>query len=451
MKKKRIVGVTLVVVGVLVGAALFAATRDTGPPLLTRDTDVTARTFDAKRLLVASDADMAATAYVDGVLDRIQGTQDALSLITLADLSTPVSASAANSVAAWPGTLDVSPDGNAAYVVETFGSVPANVDTIESTHTGFLPGHLLTTIDISGAAPRVVRTDDVGTNPTSVHCASDGKWLAIATTDDATPLTFVLLDRGIPTELRRPMLTLPAVARPAGTSGLSYARLSPDGRTIALHIASTWVVFGEIVFDAQNLPSSVRLGAPIKAGKYISVGRWSPEGRYYIVADTDWGPDPGDSLRAGPGRLVAIDVHARTIASSASVSFGPEGFDVNRAGDLFVVVNMERTYAPERLPYSLIPRHLQASLSLVAFDTMSGALQTVDGPLAFDGMLPEDAVFDRDGDLIAVAIFQDRKDAPKDGWVEFFSVERSGAVPRLSRTGKRIRMPRGVHDLAVAY
>lgn len=39
--------------------------------------------FSGQRLLVASDANMAATAYTDGVLDRVPGVEDALSVIDL--------------------------------------------------------------------------------------------------------------------------------------------------------------------------------------------------------------------------------------------------------------------------------------------------------------------------------------------------------------------------------
>jgi hypothetical protein len=87
----------------------------------------------------------------------------------------------------------------------------------------------------------------------------------------------------------------------------------------------------------------------------------------------------------------------------------------------------------------------------VSFNAGSGELHTVDGPLAFDAVLPEDAVFDRDASMLAVAIFNDRVENPKDGWIELFAIDRSQGMPKILPTGQRIRMPRGVHDLAVAY
>jgi hypothetical protein len=53
--------------------------------------------------------------------------------------------------------------------------------------------------------------------------------------------------------------------------------------------------------------------------------------------------------------------------------------------------------------------------------------------------------------MLAVAIFNERSDKPKDGSIALFAIDRSGHTPKIVPTGKRIRMPRGVHDLAVAY
>jgi hypothetical protein len=55
------------------------------------------------------------------------------------------------------------------------------------------------------------------------------------------------------------------------------------------------------------------------------------------------------------------------------------------------------------------------------------------------------------GDMVAVAIFHDDVEAPSQGWVEFFAIDKSGEVPRLVPTGQRLSMPRGAHDLAVDH
>jgi hypothetical protein len=129
------------------------------------------------------------------------------------------------------------------------------------------------------------------------------------------------------------------------------------------------------------------------------------------------------------------------------VSLSPEGFDMNRAGDLVAVVNMERTYLPEAMPYRLFGRRHKASLSLIGFDGASGALSALDGPVAFEGVLPEDAVFDADGDMLAVAVFNGKATSPDAGWIAWFRVDREGGKAVLVPLSHRSPTPRGAHDL----
>jgi len=270
----------------------------------------------------------------------------------------------------------------------------------------------------------------------------------------------VILDHSIPVEVRHPHLALPVVPPPPpeateveSLAGVFYVRIAPNGHTIAMHIQSAYLVLGEVIFDAAGHPSDIRVGPALHLAKCMSVGRWSLDGRYYIVSDTQWGPKPADTFYAGPGELVSIAVEdvSGKVVSKATVSLGPEGMEVSRDGTLFVAVNMERTYLPDSFPFNFAARHRRASLSLVSFDARNGELRTVDGPLALDGVLPEDAAFDRDGNMLAVAVFNDRIERPLDGWIALFAIDRSHGSPQIVPTGRRIRMPRGVHDLAVAY
>ena len=112
---------------------------------------------------------------------------------------------------------------------------------------------------------------------------------------------------------------------------------------------------------------------------------------------------------------------------------------------------MERTHLPVSFPLRLIPRRGHASLSLVRFDPATGALAPVDGPVAFVAVLPEHAVFDRDGATVTVTSFHGQGAQPLAGSVAFFRVDRTGAAPRIVPTGEHRATPRGSHDLAVCY
>jgi len=462
MTKEHLV-IFIIVLSIFAGLGSWVYTRaaDNRPDYVYRDIDSTQRSFDVRGLYAISDLDMVGTSYSNGVLKPISGAFDVLSRVDVAQLRAQSSSErVSNSVTGWPGTLELSPNAKHAYVIETLGAAPKNVDSVKDVYTELDKGTLLTTLAVQeNKAPRIVDLREVGPTPFSVHPAPNGRWLVITVRDDTSPFAFVILKDGVPTEVRRPSIALPAVPKPKLSAeqlqayvGASFARISPDGLTLATHIYSSHVTFGEIVFDADKLPIDVRFGPTLAAGKFISVGRWSLDGRHYVIADTGWGPN-GSAMLAGPGQLtsIALDKLNGKIVSSATVSLGPEGMEMNRAGDLFVAVNMERTWSPGPSSKEDAARRLEASLSLVSFNAVTGSLHTVDGPIAFKSVLPEDAVFDRDGDMLAVATFNDRVESPQDGWIELFSIDRSKGSPQVFPTGKRISLPRGVHDLAVAY
>jgi hypothetical protein len=452
----------MVAVPLSLSCAVWLLLASKGRPYVMRAAIASSHRFDARTLLVATDADMVGTSYADGILHPLNGAYDAVSRVALDEKTSYTSeATITNSVTAWPGTLELSPDGQHAYVIESRGPAPARVDRVRNVHKDLAVGRLLTTIDAgSSARPSVVRQDDIAVDPTSVHVAPQGAWLIVAARDAGSPITFVILQGGVPVEVRHPQVRLPAVPPPPKAAsdlesldGVSYARIAPNGHTIAMHIQSTYLVLADVIFDEAGRPSGIRLGAVTQPAKCMSVGRWTSDGRFYVVSDTQWGPTPGDTFVAGDGQLVSIAVDGLNskVVSTVAVSLSPEGMEMSRDETLLVAVNMERTYMPESVPFSWIPRRKQASLSLVSFDARTGKLGALDGPVGFDAVLPEDAVFDRNADMLAVAVFNDRIEQPEAGWIEMFEIDRSSGVPRIIPTGERIRTPRGAHDLAVAY
>jgi hypothetical protein len=445
MAKQRLAQAALLI-GVLAGCSA-------GPELETRASDPSGASFDGRALLVLSDADMAGTAYADGDL-KPAGQADALAI-----LRSPIGAgdeariAASNSVMGWPGALDASRDGRFAYVVETRGPAPAGATTFKGgVNAGMPKGRLLTAIDLAEfAAPRIVGTLDVGEEPTSVHVAPSGRFALISRKEDPSPVAAVMLDDGAPTRV----LPIPFVlgvkpARP-DDRGASFVRLAPNGVDFVLNIANTHLQFARLVFGPDGAPAGAQPnGPPIPVGKWISTLRWSPDGRHLLVADVAWSPSQLGAVLNGAGQVLSVAFDAdgeHRVVSSLQVSLSPEGMDINRTGDLVAVVNMERTYLPESMPYRLFGRRERSSLSLVGFDEATGRLSAVDGPVAFEGVLPEDVVFDADGDMIAVAVFHGKEEAPQAGWVAYFRVDRSGAAPRLVPTGQRMPTTRGAHDL----
>ena len=127
------------------------------------------------------------------------------------------------------------------------------------------------------------------------------------------------------------------------------------------------------------------------------------------------------------------------------MGLSPEGFAISPDNSLIATVNMRRTYLPNYIPAWRGKPY--SSLSLVKFDSDSGQLTNID-EYGFEGLLPEQVTFDAEGKSLAVVIFNYREPSPKTGAVEFWNVV-SGNKPRLERTGYKIDVVRGAHDLVL--
>ncbi len=403
--------------------------------------------FDLSRLLVLVDGDMAATGYADGQLYPIDGVQDLLIALDEPNDTNPErrAAPASNTVMGWPGAMTASADGRFAYVVEGRTPPPPGTEAMESVFAEMPNGTLLTTVDLDTGA--VVSTMPVCRRPNSIDIAPGGGWLLIACGDLSNELAIVPLVDGQPGEVRSFDLDLPDIAaRPDIDDGLTYAMIHPSGAAAGYIQSNLGVGLVRFTLDADGVPMAAEAETPVQDGDWLTVGRWTQSGDHFLVADVEWGPTPLGAVFLADGQVhsfaLSPENDARGVVSSATVSKSPETFEMNRAGDLLAVVNMERTYLPGG-PLSLVPGRGASSLSLVRVDDATGTLETLGEPVGFRGVLPEDAVFDADGDRLAVVVYQDH-DAPRsDGWVEIFAVEGDDIVP----TGRRIPMPRGAHDL----
>ena len=133
------------------------------------------------------------------------------------------------------------------------------------------------------------------------------------------------------------------------------------------------------------------------------------------------------------------------ITSKVEVGLSPEGFALSPDNSLMVTVNLRRTYLPS---YVLAWRgKSHSSLSVVKFDPQSGQLTSLD-EYGFEGLLPEQVTFDREGKSLAVVIFNCRQSLPQTGAVEFWHVL-PGEQVRLERTGFKLDVVRGAHDLVL--
>jgi hypothetical protein len=153
--------------------------------------------FKGKHLLVLSDADMLALAYVTGDAGpKTKDLQDALTLISLGnDLAKhpPVTLPVSNSVKAWPNNLALSPDGRYALVTELYGPAPEGNPAIGATPDG----HLLTLVDLQDPGkPRVTDKIRIGAKTGAIDVRPQGDLVAVATGEKGRELALLPFRNG---------------------------------------------------------------------------------------------------------------------------------------------------------------------------------------------------------------------------------------------------------------
>lgn len=406
--------------------------------------------FGGRFLAVLSDADMVASAYMDGDLGpRSPGLRDELALVPLGggpEAMVPMRVPVSNAVTAWPSNLAVSPDGRFAFVTEVDQPPPPGATRREDLR----PGRRVTVVDLRDpAAPRVAQTLDVPRGRT--HAATltpDGRTLAVSVAD-APGVGVYLYAVGEDGRLGEPV----AADLPGTDAFARHVEFSPDGRFLAATFpAQHEARFYRVSRGADGRASGFEAwGEPMVTGKFAGVGHWTPDGRHFLVTNLYWFGGAADlyvGAQASTITSVAFDGAGdaagrvrHTVVGMAPVGASAEEFAISPDGRRVVSLNMENSFlAPgdERLTF-------HSSLTLLDFNPTTGALTPLH-TLPYEGILPEGITFDATGGYLAVATFAhaNPRRPLEETTVDFFRLV-EGPRPMLVQTDVRVPVMRGAH------
>ena len=414
------------------------------------------RQLSGGTIAVISDGDFAGQSYATGRLaPREAGHRDLLTIIKLKDgkaesAEIPVS----NSVTAAPEILALTHDGRTAFVMERQKDRGEKGDAVKD----LAPGDRLFAVDVADPKRlRIADTVSIAASPEALAVSPDGERVAVVSnTSDASFLQIVDYEDGHFGEVAR--FNLADIGLKGSGSGsrggvtATNVQWHPSGRFIAVNVNTQNRVAFFHAGDTPRLWSNV-----VEVGKDPFVGRFTPDGRYYLTSD--WGRDFAATGLEGRLPTVASSIsvirlaepdkagdaarHSRVASAQSDVS--AEGIAISPDGRLIATVNMRGTgFPPESARF-----HREASVSLFTFDPAGGAIEKI-ADYAFEGVLPEGAAFDLTGDHLLVTVFEGHKGASADkgAGLETFRVVR-GARPSLARVG-RVPLPHGVHHVDVA-
>ncbi|MFY0677553.1 MAG: hypothetical protein JXR18_09740 [Neptuniibacter sp.] len=413
--------------------------------------------FIGKMLVSVSDADMIGSAYVDGMLGMREG-RDAISVIPLGKPIRELKAhetEVSNSVAGPAIAVTVTPDGNYAFVVESFKARPEG--PWENQKFSDLPiGNTITLVDLTKPTnPKILQKLTIADRPDAVSISAKGDLVAVTFNPNGGgtkhPLAIIPFNEG---QLGRP--TYPEVPRLPKGNRLMQAEWHPTKPVLAL-VDNTDAVVSFVNVKKENDDYQLKpWGNKVKIGKSPYMARFTPDGRYLISNNLYWGVDvQGKWVEAPRGDVVSIRLNAgkqkngrprHALVSRAMTSVGPEGLAISPNGLMVVTANVERSFLPyedKRLtPFS--------SITLLKLNPQTGQLTRV-SDYAFDGILTEAIAFDASNQYLAVTSFDHFDDQVTGGSIDFWRVTSDPLIPGsiLVKTNSSIPVSRGIHSMVL--
>ena len=410
--------------------------------------------FQGLYIAAISDGDMRAYAYIDGELGLPRGP-DQLSMIPLPlDQALKVnSIEVSNTVMNPVFSIAATPDGDTIFVAETHRQREQGDRVIGDLQAGTT----LRAIDVSNPSrPQVVDEVAVGTEPQGVSVSADGRSVVLATKTPGAPLTFVSWANNAFGEVRQFGLGDISPMTELLDQGLfpHHAEWHPSADLVAITFNFRGQVrFYQVERDAAGTVESVtQWGNAVQTSKWPMSGKFSPDGRFFVTNDLQWGADVrGFYVDAPPSQLTSIELAPldaeqprHFVVGGASVPRHAESLAFSNAGDLIATLNIGQTWIPEGET-----GHSLSSLSLIRFDPESGHMRRL-GDWTFDGILPEGIAFDASDRYVVAGVFEYEGAEPRRSGLEIWEVVgATGSTPALADTGYRIPTGPGAHSLIV--
>lgn len=405
--------------------------------------------FEAKGIIAISDADMAASAFVDGKLFKERGTKDFMSIVKFpidkySDeiKSLVVSNSAINSAK----SIVISPNRPIAYVVETRGTTPETTTEISNLNTELPVGGFISVVDISDLSqPKVLYKFPTGKNPTAIDISPNGEYLALCSEESGKELQIMELDpSGKPIRI----INKPQDFQAGKISDITW---HPNNNFLVFTMEDTKEV--GLLKLTRDGPTTkiIRLdivGRTLKVGSLPSAGKFTPDGKYYLFPDiksniankSESGNDAFGDMFVLKFNLDGTSEHY--LITKTKIGETPTGFAISPDGSLVAVTNAKKSYFPWKINES----SKKASISLLKLST-DGSLNNI-AEYEFDGILPKNIVFDKTGENIAVTVFDYFNFGKHFGGLEFWKVK-NGENPSLQKQDFKLLMPRGCHAIHI--
>lgn len=405
--------------------------------------------FDASALFLLHDSDTQPHTFSSGVIQKEAAQRDLFSIVTLPlgqalkqeIRSIPVP----NSAIRVGKSMAIHTDLRLGYILEHRGSIPKNITqvSVSPTMEDLEKGEFMTIVDFTDLEiPKALFKMPIAVNPTSISISSDYQHIAISSTTEEREIEVLELDEsGKPIRIISKPVNLPS-------GRIVDVQWHPSGDFLTFINETTRTV--GILRAVKDGPTKrlVRLefvDQTIALGKKPTVGRFTPDGNYFLVLDPKKSKADFRTREIGEMYVVKLASEpgaAHYLLSRTEVGENPQDFSIASDGKKVAVCNAENSFfevQPTEQPKS--------SLSLLSLNPQGLVKKVKDFPT--DGLLPMAIVFDKEGKNLAVSVHEVGAYGVKVGSVEFWKYQEMAGKPTLSKQAVQLFTPRGLHSIHV--
>ena len=399
--------------------------------------------FNARALVAISDADLSASALVDGNRYTTPGSRDQLTYISF-----PLNRSGqsmgtvnlSNSMSLTDKALAVNTSGRIGFVLEGRGPLSDSLSTVKG-GTDFPATNTMFILDLSNPQkPAVKYKFPTGASATlsALTLAPTGNTMVVATGEAGKEIKLVEIDpAGKPTRLLTAASPVPGVA-------ITDVAFHPGGQFVAYTTANGEVGLMKYAIDEKTKrPYVIAHGKPLKVGSLLGGGKFTANGNYFVVADSKKAPGAGG---AGAGEVFVMQFSTEDtpadpkIVSQIATGESPEAVAISPDGSVVAVVSSGQSY----MPFT----NAAAGKSEVTLYSLKEGKLAAAGKATIEGIMPQAVEFDKTGDNLAVGVAEYLDYGLRTGGIEFFKITK-GDQPGLTKQPGRISVMRGVHAMRV--
>jgi WD40 repeat protein len=390
--------------------------------------------FEAKGFITFTDADMAASAFVDGNLKSDVTEKDAFSFIKWSNFLKEYKTNSThipNSVTSLMGACKFSPNNKLAFIAPSRGSAPTKSSLADLPAITKLYAWDMT--DLTN--PKLLDSMDLGRPILSVDMRKSGDLLAVITEQPLNEVALVEWKNNKFGSLEK---------NSSGFTGKAKAvdcAWDSTGKYLALTLEETKQVALYYIRKFDKGVAFKRYGEPITLNSTPGCGKWTADNKYYIVSSKFM--DGSSNSEISAIKFDTEEGKAHKMTGSATTGHNTGMFSISPDGKYIATANSRESYRPLDDP----KMNINSSVSLLTFNT-EGVFNKI-GEYEFQGIMPKSIDFDAKGNMLAVSVY-DYWDlnGKSQGGIEFWKVEK-GDKPSLKSTGFRLSVPRGIHTLKV--